>query len=542
MKKLGVSLAIMIAAGAAAHAADLPTTKPAAPPPPVNCFATIWTWLDSSPADCPLSYGPFTVYATLDGGLTYESNGAPYNARWNNGVDSFIQKQSYGAKWLWSPNNLSQSVAGIKMSQPLPFLSGPFLSGWSLIGAWEWGFNPYYGFPAAAQQAQVSQNGRALLLQGAGADSSRTGQPDNSQAFIGISNKTYGTLTAGRVNTVSLDAINAYDPMGGSYAFSPLGFSGSFAGFGNTEAARANTAVKYRLDLPAFYGANFRVGGLAQWGGYDQGNGTNGLYQGQVGGDFNLFGGTPYAGTLSLDAIGSWAKDAVNLSTFTGSCATLTKGPFKGETGCTLGLPMFYADTDLKATLSNNTGVLITAKYKWQALTVYGGYSWLRQADPSDTYPDGFRTIGGWNVPATIPSTIPGASKLFPTQWISYTTYAIPRIAPYFWVGAKYAITPQLDVAGAFYYLQQTDYNTSPCTGALTTFVQPNGNKITVARSSNGACAGSEDFFSALIDYRPFKRVDLYAGLMVSNVYGGLANGFPATQDISPTAGIRIRF
>jgi hypothetical protein len=60
-----------------------------------------------------LSWGPFTVYATLDGGLAYESNGAPYNARWNNGVDSFVQKQSYGAKWLWSLNNLSQSVAGV---------------------------------------------------------------------------------------------------------------------------------------------------------------------------------------------------------------------------------------------------------------------------------------------------------------------------------------------------------------------------------------------------------------------------------------------
>jgi hypothetical protein len=78
-----------------------------------------------------LSWGPFTVYATLDGGLTYESNGAPYNARWNNGVDSFVQKQSYGAKWLWSPNNLSQSVAGVKMSQPLAY-------GWSLIGTLEW--------------------------------------------------------------------------------------------------------------------------------------------------------------------------------------------------------------------------------------------------------------------------------------------------------------------------------------------------------------------------------------------------------------------
>ncbi len=76
MKKLGVSLAIMIASGAAAHAADLPTTK-GPPPAPPNCFASIWTWLDSTPADCPLSWGPFTVYATLDAGLTYEFERRP---------------------------------------------------------------------------------------------------------------------------------------------------------------------------------------------------------------------------------------------------------------------------------------------------------------------------------------------------------------------------------------------------------------------------------------------------------------------------------
>ena len=102
--------------------------------------------------------------------------------------------------------------------------------------------------------------------------------------------------------------------MGGSYAFSPLGFSGSYAGFGDTEAARANTAVKYRVEIPepSFYGANFRLGGLVQWGGYDQGNGTNGLYQGQAGADFNLFQGNPYGGVLSMDFIGSWAKDVAN--------------------------------------------------------------------------------------------------------------------------------------------------------------------------------------------------------------------------------------
>ena len=156
-------------------------------------------------------------------------------------------------------------------------------------------------------------------------------------------------------------------------------------------------------------------------------------------------------------------------------------------------------------------------------------------------FPNGFRTIGGWNVPATIPSTFPDASKLWPTQWISYTTYAVPKIAPYFWVGPKYAITPQLDVTAPF-ITSSDQLQHHPCKGTLFTTVAPNGNKIAVGRINSGGCAGTEDFFSALIDYRPYKRVDLYAGLMVSNVYGGLASGFPATQDISPTAGIRIKF
>ena len=331
--------------------------------------------------------------------------------------------------------------------------------------------------------------------------------------------------------------------MGGSYAFSPLGFSGSFAGFGDTEAARANTAVKYRLDVPypSFYGANFRVAGLVQWGGYDQGNGTNGLYQGQAGADFNLFQGTPYGGVLSMDFIGSWAKDVVNVGTFNGSCTQITKGALAGQATCTSGIPLGYSNTDVTATLSNNTGFLATAKYKVQALTVYGGYAWLKQTNPSDDFLNGFETIGGWSVPATILKTLPGA-KAFPTAWTNFTNFTVPRIAPYFWVGAKYAITPTLDVTGAYYYLQQTDFNTTACTGVTSTFTEPNGNKFHVSTASSSKCAGTEDAFSALIDWRPVKRVDLYAGIMVSNVYGGLANGFQAFQNIAPMAGLRVKF
>jgi hypothetical protein len=45
-----------------------------------------------------------------------------------------------------------------------------------------------------------------------------------------------------------------------------------------------------------------------------------------------------------------------------------------------------------------------------------------------------------------------------------------------------------------------------------------------------------------LVGYRPVKRIDVYAGVALSNVYAGLANGFQQTQTIDPTVGLRIKF
>ena len=98
-----------------------------------------------------------------------------------------------------------------------------------------------------------------------------------------------------------------------------------------------------------------------QWGGYAEGNGTTGLYQGDIGADIeNRFGGV-----LSVDLVGSYAQNAVSLSNFSGACATLAKGPFKGKIGCGNAIPMFYGPDDLKATLSNNSGLMLLAKYRW---------------------------------------------------------------------------------------------------------------------------------------------------------------------------------
>ena len=111
---------------------------------------------------------------------------------------------------------------------------------------------------------------------------------------------------------MAFDSLSAYDRYRRSrFRFSRV--SNSFAGFGDTETVRPNTAFTYRLTYQ-----NFRAAFQAQIGGYGLGNGSNGMYQGQVGADFPHV----YGGTVSFDAIGSWAKDAVSLSNFGGSNTT----------------------------------------------------------------------------------------------------------------------------------------------------------------------------------------------------------------------------
>ena len=53
----------------------------------------------------------------------------------------------------------------------------------------------------------------------------------------------------------------------------------------------------------------------------------------------------------------------------------------------------FDPNTVLKATLSNNLGGELVAKYKWDPFTFYGGWIYARQMNPSDDFLTGFPTI-----------------------------------------------------------------------------------------------------------------------------------------------------
>jgi predicted porin len=532
MKRLGVVFTTAFAAiglAATASAADLPTaTAPAAPNH--NCWSSFWNWLNASAADCPLGAYGVTLYGTLDVNATYLAQGAPDNPSMDK-LFYDIQKSASGSRMMFGYNGLSPSVIGLKMKEDiLPY-------GWSLIGVVEAGVNPYSGMFLNGPRTLADNNFRPVStapFQTASTDSNRAGQWDNQQAFIGVSNPTYGTLTFGRTNALSLDVLAAYDPVP-SIAFSLIGFSASFPGFGNTETAR-NTALTYRLGYQ-----NFRAAAQATVGGYSWGNGETAQYQGQIGADF---------GPLSLDGVVSYAENAVSLSSYSGANTFCVKG----TTDCFISVnnALYDPNTVLKATLSNNTGVELAAKYRLNAVTLYAGYLFGRLANPSNDYLGGFPTIAaGIFIP-------PGywSKGVYVNNAVTSNAYNVNRILNTVWTGFKWSVLSNLDVQMGFYYQTQNDYNFSVSAAGVTTPAACTG---TGAFISSSKCAGSQDAVSLLIDYRPVPRTDLYAGVMLSNVYGALANGFytttypipgntkiswntPHTQNWDPTIGLRIRF
>jgi predicted porin len=455
------------------QAADLPTAQPVPPPKlgPTSCTDPV----QFMTTDCALSWYGITLYGTVDLGVGWESHGAPFNKSIITGVAELVQKYSNRPLWLLTPGGLGQSFIGVKGKEE-------FAPGWSFVFDLSMGFDPYSMTLANGPKSFVENNGLPLALQTANADSSRAGQFYNSVGYAGISNTTFGTLTAGRVNSLTLDGIIAYDPMGTAYAFSVLGWSGLTAGVGDTEDARYSTAVKYRVDF-----GMFRASALYQFGGYDLNNGTQNAYEVGFGGDFN---GGAY-GKLSLDAIFSQDNGAV-------SSGPLTAAQNHAHPGT------------LPATISDDTGVMLLAKYTYNQVKLYAGYEFIRFENPSNPQLTNFTEIAGYTVVAAD---------------INNKAYTNHRIQDVMWIGGRYAFTDTFDVGAAYYHYIQDSFAPKYC------------NNI-----SSSACAGTLDAVSFDADWQFAKKFDAYAGVMFSEVHNGLANGYLQTTNIAPTAGVRFRF
>jgi predicted porin len=470
---LGAAASLMLAVNA--QAADLPTTKDAPSSPVPNGAASCASVTDFVKTDCPLSWYGVTIYGALDLGVGWESHGTPFNNSIISGVEELVQKNSNRPLWLATPGGLTQSFIGIKAKEE-------FTHDWFIVGDLTFGFDPYSMTPADGPNSYFQNNGVPLANQTSNADSSRAGQFYNGVGDAGISNATFGTLTFGRQNSLTLDGVIAYDPMNTSYAFSVLGWSGLTAGAGDTEDARITTAVKYRVDVGVFRAAAF-----AQLGGYDCNNGAQGVWEVQAGGDFGL---GPY-GKLSVDAIYTQDKGAV-------SSAPLTAAQ-----------NLKYPGT-LAATISDNSSVMLLAKFVFQRIKISGGYERIEFQNPSDPQLMNFTNIAGITVVAAD---------------INNNAYPNPRIQHVFWIGGRYAFTDAVDAGTAYYHYYQQSYFKTYCD-----------------TTAHPQCAGTLDAVSFDVDWKFASRFDVYAGLMFSEVHNGLASGYLNSTNLAPTAGLRMRF
>jgi predicted porin len=473
-----VATALILARGAAA--ADLATEAPAPPQSATagatSCFASLYDFLIAGPDDCPLAWHGITLYGRLDYGVGYESHGVPFNGNYPNGVETLISKNSNGSRYTIVPNGLGQSYVGVKGDEPIAW-------DWSFVFKLQNGFDPFTLQRANGPKSLVQNNTTPLDAQTANGDSSRAGQLFNTEAYAGFSHPTYGEVTAGRQDSLITQGLGRFDPMGGAPNFSVIGVSNTAGGGGDTQTARFNTSLLYRVGVGPFHFAT-----LYQFGGYNQGNGSNGAFALGMTGDF---------GPLTFGMEGQKTKDAVALSNF-----------------AEFPLPAGVPGNGLKATLSNNTTGVVGLKYSFERATLYSGWEYILFANPSDAYPDGFTAIGNYPVPA---------------GYVNSTAYTEHKILRVFWAGIKYALRDDIDIAGAYYHYYQNDYNSSPspCTdGGL----------------SSSSCRGALNAYSAMIDYRPSKRVTAYAGFMWSQVTGGLASGYLYHINFAPTVGVRVEF
>src|ERR1700692_3966949 len=490
MKNVGV-LASMIfglvgaAYATAASADDIMVTK-AAPAATTKAPATCSTLEDFVVTSCPLTGNGITVYGTIDGGVTWLSHGAPFNGTSAVGAAYLVQKYSNRAQWSLAPNGLSNSNIGIKGKEPLA-------PGWDFIFDLQAGFDPYSLHLSNGPHSVIQNAGIPLTSQDTGADSSRGGQFYNSVGYLGVSSP-YGTVTVFRQNSLTLDAVFAYDPMGASYAFSQIGWQGITCGVGDTEDCRFSTSVKYRVDI-----GQFRVAALWQFGGYSLNNAATGTYQLQFGADFaNLAGGT-----LSLDAIGSRVQNAVAI----------------GLAGST---PPALLPQVLTATLSDDTSVMLLARYSNGPLKLFAGYEYIQYAPPSNPFAAGagFNDIAENFVCA-------GCAAINNTNINNPAFNGGNKPFNVFWTGVKYAVITNVDVIAAYYHYDQPTYGTPVnCAAAATP----------------ATCHGTFDAVSFAVDWQFAKKFDAYAGFMFSQVNGGLANGYLNQNTIDPTVGLRFRF
>jgi predicted porin len=470
--------------------------------------------------DCTLTWHGITVYGAYDVGVGWVSHGLPVNG-YNYEGESLVNRNGFQSRFLAAPNNLQQTGFGIRGKEE-------FAPGWAIVFNASTGINPQSGLLANAPGTDVVNNGLPRASYSEAIDGARAGQPFNDEYYGGISSEKFGTLTFGRQRSLGTDAMLQYDPAGGAYAFSYIGYNGTMAGGGDTDDSRWDDAMKYRLTYgPVHFGAMYKFA-----------NGSGGCFSGLPGWTatscapvrphnnawgFDI-GGTH--GKFSADAVFQHYNEAISVlnpllgpqslsANYQSTTNSINTNLINGAVG---GVNLIDPNGTVYGIVTDNNAIMIAAKYVWDPFKFFAGYEYIWQNNPQQPLGVGATDQGGYIMSGVEDNNLDSE-----------------KLLQIWWTGAKYTYREKTDFTVAWYQQRQNDFRV-PKTCTPTSF-----------RSS---CAGTLDEVSLYADYHFTKRLDGYVGVAYSVVTGGLAIAIPHgpgvpylyPTNVAPTIGVRFAF
>jgi len=232
------------------------------------------------------------------------------------------------------------------------------------------------------------------------------------------------------------------------------------------------------------------------------------------------FGGD--IGELSADIVYQHNNQAISVLNPLLGPQSLTQ-PFQSTTNSINGNPINGANliglTNTQyGIVTDNSAVMVAAKYAWDPFKFYAGYEHIRQRNPADPLGVGATAQGGYLL-----------------SGVENNNLDSPKTVQVWWTGMRYAYDRKTDLTVAYYHQEQSVFRVPPtCTP-------------TNMRSS---CAGTLNEVSLYAVHHFTKRFDVYAGITYSNVSGGLAIAIPHAPGVpyfyndntAPVVGFRFTF
>jgi len=467
--------------------------------------------------DCTLTWHGVTLYGAYDVGVGWVSHGLPENG-YNYEGESLVNRNGNQSRFIIAPNNLQQTGLGIRGKEE-------FLPGWFVVFNASTGINPQSGLLANASLTDINNNGLPRASYSEAIDGARAGQPFNDEFYAGVSSTQFGTLTFGRQRSLGTDTMLQYDPAGGSYAFSYIGYNGTMAGGGDTEDSRWDDALKYRLTYgPVHFGAMYKFangsGGcysnLAGWTAADctPEQPHNDAYGFNLGGQHGKFSAdivyqhyneavsvlNPLLGPQSLSAPYQSTTDSIDT-------IQITNGNLIDPTNTVYGI------------VTDNNAVLFAAKYAWDPFKFFAGYEYIWQNNPLNPLGVGASDQGGYIMSGVEDNNLDSE-----------------KLVNIWWTGVKYTYRSKTDITLSWYQQRQNDFRVPQTCSATAGF--------------RASCAGTLNEVSLYLDHHFTKRFDGFAGIAYSYVGGGLEIAIPHgpgvpyfhPSNFAPTVGARFAF